>query len=911
MSLHYVLSTHWDREWHQGFQDFRYRLIQLLDEIISGLQEGRLKGPFQTDGQAIILEDYLEIRPERRVLVEQLVRERKLVVGPWYVMPDEFLVSGEALIRNLRLGRQLVRDYGGEPSSAGFLCDLFGHNSQMPQILASFGMPGIFLWRGINQPERAQYRWRAADGTELPAYRFGRYGYCSYAIEVRGAEAAPAVDGDPLAQTAPQAHDFDADKVRAKLKSYVASEQARCEVDSVLIFDGGDHQEWDQAAYRVLLEEMDSLGIAHTDLDQFLVEFAPRASEITAVLVGELREPGLIEMSEDQQWVIPGVLSSRVWIKQQNTRCQNLLCHWAEPLSAMAHYALQREYPLGFLNVAWRWLLQNHPHDSICGCSVDRVHQDVAYRFRQARQIAERQTTEAARSLALAVQGELSSREHRVVVFNPLPRPVHEVVELGLQVPAEWPCFNEFFGYEAKPAFRIYTADGTELPYQRLAQVMRRTKVQIHATHMPHGYATNDVAVAVELELPAMGYTTLTLRTDGTGKPTRHPEVPALAISERALANEYLMVEVQSNGTLVVEDRFSGARYRDLLTFEDCADIGDGWYHGIAVNDQVFASTAAPAEVALVHNGPLTATLRIRTTMTVPASFELSTMMRSDERCEMIIDSLVTLRRGSRRIEVKTTVDNPACDHRLRVLLPSGAQTDTFLSDSAFDVVERPITLRLDNHLYREPELETKPQWSWSAVHDDHCGLGVVAPGQLEVAVRDQPQRPLALTLFRSTRRTVFTDGEPEGQLLGRLDFAYWIVPLQGRPDEVEMFDAGQLLGCGLLVENVRSAHLAQDRMEHPETPGLAPSGSLLQVRTPAIITSTQLFQGGLEVRLFNPLETPAEAVLELGSLAPKFTRASLVDFEGGKGEGKVTIKDNTVRFPLRPKQIQTVHLES
>lgn len=133
--VHYVLSTHWDREWHHTFQDFRYYLVKLFNDVLEGWENGSLKGPFQTDGQAIILEDYLEIHPEKRPLIEKHVKAGRLVVGPWFVMPDEFTISGESIIRNLRLGREVAREFGGEPSSAGFMCDIFGHISQMPQIL--------------------------------------------------------------------------------------------------------------------------------------------------------------------------------------------------------------------------------------------------------------------------------------------------------------------------------------------------------------------------------------------------------------------------------------------------------------------------------------------------------------------------------------------------------------------------------------------------------------------------------------------------------------------------------------------------------------------------------------------------------------------------------------------------------
>ena len=232
LRAHYVLSTHWDREWYQSFQNFRYQLVRLLDRVIAGLEDGRLRGAFQTDGQAIILDDYLEIRPERRELVEQLAQAGKLVIGPWYVLPDEFLVSGESLVRNLRLGREIARSFGVEPSNAGFVCDLFGHNSQIPQIFAGFGIHAGLIWRGINGVQVRHVRWRGADGTELVAYRFPGGGYCDYTFQVRHAR-------EPQLAVTPA-------KVNADLDAYLRYEAEHTEVDPILLFDGGDHEEWDQ-----------------------------------------------------------------------------------------------------------------------------------------------------------------------------------------------------------------------------------------------------------------------------------------------------------------------------------------------------------------------------------------------------------------------------------------------------------------------------------------------------------------------------------------------------------------------------------------------------------------------------------------------------------------------------------------
>ena len=229
---------------------------------------------------------------------------------------------------------------------------------------------------------------------------------------------------------------------------------------------------------------------------------------------GELREPGLLPAPVDQQWLIPGVLSSRVWIKQDNAACQTMLCQWAEPLNAFAHAALGREYPQGYLDVAWRWLLKNHPHDSICGCSIDAVHEDMKYRFSQCRKIADRITIEAARRLAASVEGDARAiDELRVVVFNPLPKPLSETTELTLQIPLDWPTFNEFFGFEPKPAFRIYDAQGQEMPLPAPGPGHEpRKSAARYAWRFPESYRTNDVRVSLPVQIPALGYTTLTVR---------------------------------------------------------------------------------------------------------------------------------------------------------------------------------------------------------------------------------------------------------------------------------------------------------------------------------------------------------------------------------------------------------------
>ena len=763
--------------------------------------------------------------------------------------------------------------------------------ARFPQIFAGFGIHAGLIWRGLNHLQSRHVRWRGADGTELVAYRFPGGGYCDYTFQVRHAR-------EPQLQVTPAT-------VNTDLDQYLRYEAEHSEVDPILLFDGGDHEEWDQATYSGLVQYADSANddfeVVHTSLDAYLAEVLPQAERIQTIVEGELREPGT--EYDDQQWVIPGVLSSRVWIKQANAECETLLCQWAEPFSAWAHLALGAEPPQGFLDVAWKWLLQNHPHDSICGCSIDVVHEDMKYRFSQSRQISDRLTREATRQIAASVEGDVSDDELRVVVFNPLTQPLDEPVELTLQIPVNWPQFNEFFGYEPKPAFRIFDAAGNELPYQRLKQVTNRRNVRIYEVKFPEEYPSHAVSVSVPLVLPAQGYSTLVVRAERSGQATRHPSVPPLATAENAMENEYLRVTIEANGTLTLLDKRNGETYRRLLTFEDCADIGDGWFHGPAVNDQVYVSTAASAAVALVHNGPQVATFRVRTTMAIPAEFHFDDRMsRSDELATLVLDSLISMRAGADRIEVETTVHNVGLDHRLRVLFPSGATADTYLSDTPFDVVERPIALQADNHRYRELEVETKPQMSWTAVFDGKRGLAVLSTGLMESAVRDQPERPLALTLMRGTRHTVFTNGEPNGQLLGDLTFRYWLAPLDGAPDNVRLCRLGQQLAAGLRNVQLRPGDLPLHRQ-----PSVLPAtAGLLQVDGSAVVTSARWVDKALEVRMFNPTTAAGEAHVRFGA-GVDVDSMQLVDFESNSSEPARKLTGNEATVALAAKQIKTV----
>ena len=194
-----VPHTHWDREWYASHEQFRYRLVRLIDRLLEILEGDPAFRHFTLDGQAIVLDDYLEVRPGERERIGKLVRDGRLRVGPWYVLPDEWLVSGEALIRNLRMG--LARSAAfGPPMRLGYAPDLFGHVGQLPQLFAGFGFETAIVWRGVPaEVDQTVFDWEAPDGTRLLTV-YLRHGYGN-AVHLppgtRGAAPAPAARRGP------------------------------------------------------------------------------------------------------------------------------------------------------------------------------------------------------------------------------------------------------------------------------------------------------------------------------------------------------------------------------------------------------------------------------------------------------------------------------------------------------------------------------------------------------------------------------------------------------------------------------------------------------------------------------------------------------------------------------------------
>ena len=110
--IYYFASTHWDREWYKTVDEFRFRLVPVMQKITRTLETDENFKIFTTDGQTCILEDYLAVKKDDEAKLRALIQSGRLKIGPWYTMPDEFLLSHESLVQNLLKGHYLAAEYG-------------------------------------------------------------------------------------------------------------------------------------------------------------------------------------------------------------------------------------------------------------------------------------------------------------------------------------------------------------------------------------------------------------------------------------------------------------------------------------------------------------------------------------------------------------------------------------------------------------------------------------------------------------------------------------------------------------------------------------------------------------------------------------------------------------------------------
>jgi mannosylglycerate hydrolase len=867
-----VAHTHWDREWYAPFEAFRARLVGVLDGLLAGLERDRSFTRFLLDGQIAVIDDYLAVRPEARDTVVRLARTGRLALGPWYILMDEFCVSGETIIRNLQLGLRRAEELGNA-MTVGYLPDMFGHIAQMPQLLRLAGFEHAVVWRGVPAAiDRTAFRWRAPDGSTVRA-EYLPVGY---------ANGAFLPDEPDAFIRRVQAHE-------AEVAPFLAAPST-----PLLLMNGTDHQPA-QLHMPALLRAANALQDRFDFRQMSLTEhLAAVPSDGWPEWTGELR-------SGARANILMGVLSNRVDIKVAAATVERSIERLAEPLAAL--WLTEQQWPAAALEEAWLAIIHNSAHDSICACSADQVGRAVVQRYDSAAALAGEVTQ---RALDLA---GVATQHAGVLVINPGPVDAGGVIETvlpgcrpvaGTQVLSvtedatierrgEGADLGRILAEIAGEGWLVngrgvdaavsvgpdglevrIESDETRRPSVAMASVMAEAWAQAGAhRHDPllvrvDRRASQRVAARVA-EVPGYGWAPF--------RPSP-PDGTEVRGGADWLDNSLVRLEVDpDSGT------FSINGLAGMNRLVDTGDEGDTYTYSPLAADTVIDRPES-VRIEPVEHGPARGRLTVSRRFVWPAALAQGGRVG---RVGVDVVSEIELRAGEELVRVTTRFDNPSRDHRLRAWFPLPCRTDHTVAECAFTTVTRGAP---------EGSVRELPQATFpSRRFVTAGGLTLTHEGLLEYELVEGGTA-LALTLLRSTgilsRPTVATRPNRAGpaehvegaQLLGAHRVRYALTLAPGDPWRV-----------------ADQAWLPLFAVTSSGTGRLPPSGSRLTVRG-AQVSALHRVDGALELRVYNPTDTAA--TVEVPGHA-----GWLVDFRGRQ------LERWDGRFPLRPWGIATALLDA
>jgi hypothetical protein len=839
-----VSHFHWDREWYRTFEDFRSRLVSAIDVVLDQCEHDP-GYRFVLDGQAIVLEDYLALRPHRQTELERGVRAGQLSSGPWYVQPDSLLPSGEAHIRNLLIGRRVSLAFGAV-SRVAYVPDSFGHPAQFPQLFAGFGLGPFVYWRG-NGDELGDlepvWQWRAPDGSAVTAW-----------LSTDGYFGAAGLDAD--AETA------------AERLAPIVERLAALGHDPVCLMNGFDHLPPDVHTGAVAAALAGTLGmpVVRGLLDDAAagLDACDRPAYEGALLGGRVAN------------LLPGVWSARMPLKLRNRSCETSLEGWAEPWAAFgAALGLEDERPA--LERAWRALLANQAHDSIGGCSIDRVHEQMRTRFDTADELATTTTRRILESLAGRDRsGALSwTDEQDLSVFSASPHLLTAIVRVPLDAFPPWRMsidrfdLHPFMSGDAGPGF---TVDG------------RPARVVVSDDPARVRFLPGQPALDVEFvatNVPAFGCHRYRL--------ARGPAAPETIDDGHEISAAGVHVRVADDGTLAI--RLGDREYSSLFGIEDRGDRGDS-YDFDPVDAGADAETVAMSWRRSRHVSGIQH-LHVERTLAIPSSLGPRRDRRVNDRVECVLTLDAAVAPGVPWLDVGVCIDNRAHDHRLRLCFPTGAPTSSFSAATTFDVASRSTALP-DASRWLHPAPATFPHQGWVAAN----GLFVGAPGLPEAEV--MADGTIAITLVRSvgwlSRFDVTTRPLPAGPEMPAPGAQ---VPGVVRARIVLAQDA----------EAIRDAELGLRGVFGGPAPRLAAGTSLLTLSSTVLTLSAckpAVDGPGFIVRVLNSTDTEQTAEIAVGV---PLRDARAVRLDETPSDAAVAYEDGRVRFDVPAHALRTVRL--
>lgn len=696
-----ISHTHWDREWYKTFQQFRLKLVDLIDRLLIILE----KNPnyiFHLDAQTIVLEDYLEIRKDKEELLKKYIKEGNIQVGPWYLQNDFYLTDGESTVKNLQIGIDIAKKFG-KCSYVGYAPDQFGNVSQLPQILNGFGVDSFIFGRGARDFEQkdcqnvelhnpSEFIWQSEDGSKC----LGVFLSCWYNNAQRFSQN---IEKSKLL----------VDINENKFNGYNTS-------NYVLLMNGVDHLE----AQDDILPILEQLRLEGYDIRQYsLEEYVNTVKESVNEKALPIRYGALNKGRDDE--MLRGCWSSRIYLKQENIALEDLLKNKLEPLyTYLNQRGLKGIYPKDEMSYLWKELIKNHPHDSICGCSIDAVHDHMEDNFLRIQEMGEDLLERGMKTLSHHVESKYGEDKNYVIsVFNPIEREYSGTIEVQL----------DFLANEKVRSFAIVDEDGNQVEYE-LIKSKKGERCVYSPLNLP-GVIDVDVRV---------------VRFNVNGVKPLSSKIYSVVVGKKGKVikskedNDFIendLYKIYFDNGIVVENKKTGKIYNNAIVLEDVADAGDAYVFQKGGDSPMLIS---PTFVG-VKNDKLKKQLKVKFNYDCPIGYDFKNRNRKKKTVKELVDLTVELLDNSKTIDVSYSINNKAKDHRLRVVCAFG--DGELLTDTAFDCDYR-------KEFEHCPVTASNTHFGYTFAYVKQSEYAVYNHGQFEF---ERAYNGLAMTILRSTGR--------------------------------------------------------------------------------------------------------------------------------------------------------------
>lgn len=765
-----VLHTHWDREWRYPLWENRMYLCNMVDELLEILDTQPDYKSFVMDGQTVIIEDYLEVRPENREKVLKYIKEGRMEVGPWYTLPDLYPVCGESLVRNLLKGVRYAKKLG-KCTQVAYESFGWGQTAQFPQIYKQFDLDFCVVAKNVSKDraKNCEFIWEAPDGSRIFATRLGDHARANFFMNAYlkimtgldynsdDYEFKWGKHGFVYHRADKNGYWNDFIKLNNDEKIHdeyikectdlaIHAMRESVDTESIALFNGSDSTT-PQPKIGELIAKMNEIyedvKFTHTSLD----EYARYAKEMLknknlTVVKGELRDGPTYKCSAN-------ALATRPKIKQLNKKVENTLFKMAEPLKFMS--GIKED---SFFSLAEKFLLLSHPHDSINGVTQDKTVADTINNLNQALEISEVMCDKSCQEIVKRIDmTSFLDDALAVVCFNTLPFERNETLRLFIDFPQDDSVWD----------FDITDANGNVLDKQIISR--KEVKLPVSSLHSrPFPFFVDRIEAVVNVPaIPAMGYKTLTVtKTQEFNRKTlfwqdiRTSHGMEIAKNTDTLENEFMKVTVKSDGSVDIMRKSDNKLFRRLNYIEETGDAGDYWIYYPPYKNKTFTSLGTNCSMWIEENGEVSATIGVSYELKLPEESNIDE--RSKNTALMPVTVFYTLSKGSKQLDVSIKIENTIKDHRVRIMFDSGENTDFVESAGHFGLDTRPVMK--DGTFY--PEMQTLPMGYFVKRGE----LGVVHNCFCEYEGINNSEGTLAITAMRCVKNIICTEFRSAGKFL-------------------------------------------------------------------------------------------------------------------------------------------------